>query len=145
MRTALVGVSALGVVAGCGSTSHTTTGAETSPTNLSASESSSSATSPEPTTVAPTLLPTDAYARPSDPTMPLDVVSAERVFEALYPLRARAIYEHDAATIAAIETGAAREYDVARCHSGCPEPEPQSALVPHTFSAPPQVGYPVFF
>jgi hypothetical protein len=67
------------------------------------------------------------------------------VFAALFPLRSRAIYEHDAATITAIETGAAREYDVARCDSGCPESRAQPATVPHTFSAPPQSGYPAFF
>ena len=144
MTAVIVGVAAMAAAGGCGDTSHTASGAPGSTTESSESVASS-VTTAEPTTTTVGLPPADAYARPSDPLMSIDQASAEKVFAALYPLRSRAVYEHDETTITAIETGAAREYDVARCRAGCPESRPQPASVPHTFSAPPQSSYPAFF
>lgn len=151
MRTTLIAgaaavAMAAGGLSGCGQASHTNTAARdhvaaASPTPSLATSSEGS----EPTTAVVELPPKGAFATPADSSASVDLPTAESVFAALFPLRSRAIYEHDADTIRAIEVGVAREYDVARCEAGCPESRPQPASVPHTFSAPAQSGYPAFF
>src|SRR5439155_10751093 len=82
---------------------------------------------------------------PANPAVTVDAATAERVFQSLFPLRSRAVFFQDADSIALIETGAAREYDLARCHLGCPTPPVSGGGVRHTFSAPRQSAYPAFF
>jgi hypothetical protein len=121
--------------------------AEVPPTASELPVAPAPSTSPAPVAPAPhlTAVPQEAYAVPADARATVDLPTAEKVFAALYPIRSRAVFTNDDATLALIETGAARDYDVARCHLGCPTPPIPPANVPHAFSAPPQRTYPAFF
>lgn len=133
------------LTASCGVGSHGDGGAVSSAGGTS---SDSRTQAPERVVPGDTLsaaVPQEAFATPADPSVPIDVPTAERVFRALYPLRSEAVYEHRADVLKTIETGAALEYDLAQCRSRCEEPLPVGPEVAHTFSAPPQAGYPAFF
>lgn len=100
------------------------------------------APSSERTTVAVSL--DERFATPAAPGTVIDRATAQRVVDFVWPLRARALHDHHAATVKRLETGAAAENDVAFCTAGCPAPP----VIPATgwrFTAPPQQGYPAFF